>query len=79
LELPIGQLSEEAQEASNKNIKNYRRNFPRKCGRVENMYDVDAFSRLMVTSDPYITLGKLGTGCKDTLVICNSTFMALVI
>jgi hypothetical protein len=22
---------------------------------------------------------KLGTGCKDTLVICNSTFMALVI
>jgi hypothetical protein len=27
LELPIGQLSEETQEASNKNIKNYRRNF----------------------------------------------------
>jgi hypothetical protein len=25
------------------------------------------------------TLGKVGTGCKDTLVICNSTFMALVI
>jgi hypothetical protein len=22
---------------------------------------------------------KLGTGCKDTLVICNSAFMALVI
>jgi hypothetical protein len=25
------------------------------------------------------SLNKLGTGCKDTLVICNSTFMALVI
>jgi hypothetical protein len=24
-------------------------------------------------------LCKLGTGCKDTLVICNSAFMALII
>jgi hypothetical protein len=27
----------------------------------------------------YKKIGKLGTGCKDTLVICNSAFMALVI
>jgi hypothetical protein len=28
---------------------------------------------------PTSMLRKLGTGCKDTPVICNSTFMALVI
>lgn len=31
-ELPIGQMSEEAQEASNKNIKKFREAFSRKCG-----------------------------------------------
>lgn len=58
LELPIGHMSEEAQEASNKNIKKYRIAFARKCGREENMEDV--LSRLLVTSDPYInSLRKL--------------------
>jgi hypothetical protein len=27
----------------------------------------------------YRFIHKLGTGCKDTLVICNSAFMAFVI
>jgi hypothetical protein len=27
----------------------------------------------------YKNVSKLGTGCKDTLVTCNSAFMALVI
>jgi hypothetical protein len=31
--LPIGQLSEEAQEARNKDIRRYRENFARKCTR----------------------------------------------
>lgn len=51
--LPIGQLSEDAQEARNKDIKRYREDFSRKCSRVKTMEDV--FHRLLVTSDPYIS------------------------
>jgi hypothetical protein len=51
--LPIGQLSEDAQEARNKDIKRYREDFSRKCSREKPMEDV--FYRLMVTSDPYIS------------------------
>ena len=38
--LPIGQLSEEAQEARNKDVKKYRENFSRKCARDKTMEDV---------------------------------------
>ena len=48
--LPIGQLSEEAQEARNKDIKRFREDFSQKCSR-ENMEDI--FNWLMITSDPY--------------------------
>lgn len=51
--LPISQLSEDAQEARNKDIKRYRKNFSRKCSKVKTMEDI--FNRLMVTSDPYIS------------------------
>lgn len=51
--LPIGQLSEDAQEARNKDIKNIRENLSRKCSRCKTMEDV--WNRLMVTSDPYIS------------------------
>lgn len=51
--LPIGQMSEEAQEACNKFIKKNRQDFARKCSRIKNMEDV--FLRLMVASDPLIT------------------------
>ena len=51
--LPVGQLSEEAQEARNKDIKKYRKDFSRKCSRVKTMEDV--FKRLLVTSDPYVS------------------------
>lgn len=51
--LPIGQLSEDAQEARNKDIKRYREDFARKSSRVKTMEDV--FHRLLVTSDPYIS------------------------
>lgn len=33
--LPIGELSEEAQEARNKGFKNYREHFSRKCSRED--------------------------------------------
>jgi len=51
--LPIGQLSEEAQEARNKDIKRFREDFSRKCSREATMQDV--FNRLLITSDPYIS------------------------
>ncbi|XP_024875226.1 uncharacterized protein LOC112456728 [Temnothorax curvispinosus] len=51
--LPIGQLSEDAQEARNKDIKKYRESFSRKCSRTKTMEDV--FNWLTVSSDPYIS------------------------
>lgn len=51
--LPIGQLSEDAQEARNKDSKRFREDFSRKCSRENTMHDV--FNQLMVTSDPYIS------------------------
>ncbi|KAK4873711.1 hypothetical protein RN001_013071 [Aquatica leii] len=51
--LPIGQLSEEAQESSNKLIKKFRRDNSRKNSRTNCMKDV--FLRLMACSDPLIS------------------------
>lgn len=53
LMLPIGQMSEEAQESCNKDIKKFRENFARKCDREKNVEDV--FRRLLITSDPIIS------------------------
>ena len=53
LALPIGQLSEDAQEARNKDIKKYREKHARKCSREKTMEDV--FKRLLVSSDPLIS------------------------
>ena len=52
-ELPIGMLSEEAQESSNKNFKNFRENFTRKSSRV--LTNTDLMRRLLCSSDPVIT------------------------
>lgn len=51
--LPIGQLSEEAQESRIKDFKIYRERFSRKTSRQANLEDV--FQRLLVSSDPLIT------------------------
>lgn len=51
--LPIGQLSEEAQEALNKHIKKYREGYSRKRSREKTLEDV--FNRLLLYSDPYIS------------------------
>lgn len=50
--LPIGQMSEEAQESFNKYNKKFGQDYARKCGRKENMEDL--LSRLLIDSDPYI-------------------------
>lgn len=50
--LPIGMLSEEAQESRNKSIRKFRENHARKFNRLTNIEDI--FKRLMITSDPVI-------------------------
>lgn len=51
--IPIGQMSEEAQEARNKDIRRYRESFTRKNSRT-NTND-DLIKRLLISSDPFIT------------------------
>lgn len=51
--LPIGQLSEEAQEARNKDFKRYREHYSRKCSRVKTNEDV--FNLFLISSDPQIS------------------------
>lgn len=76
--LPIGQLSEDAQEARNKDYKRYRLHHARKCSRSATNEDV--LHVLLYTSDPYISsLNKpsfiiskeLFDEAKDLLVITN--------
>lgn len=49
----IGELSEEAAESNNKNIKNFRLNHTRKMTRIAT--NTDLLQRLLLNSDPYIT------------------------
>lgn len=51
--LPIGMLTEEAQEARNKDYRAYRQNHSRKCSRVQTNTDVMNF--LLASSDPYLS------------------------
>ena len=51
--LPIGQLSEEAQESRNKDLKYFRRSHTRKTSREHTIEDLLNF--LLVSSDPLIT------------------------
>lgn len=51
--LPIGQISEDAQEVRNKDIRHYREHFARKNSREATMQDI--FNRLLITSDPLIS------------------------
>ena len=48
----LGELSEEALESSNKDVRNYREFLARKCGHIPNLTDV--FNRLFIRSDPLI-------------------------
>lgn len=51
--LPLGQLSEDAQESRNKDYKRFRLHHARKCSRIATNEDV--LHTLLFTSDPYIT------------------------
>lgn len=51
--MPIGQLTEEAQEARNKDFKKFREHHSRKCSREKSNCDI--FNLLLLSSDPVIT------------------------
>ena len=51
--LPIGQLTEEAAEARNKNFRQYRIDFSRKFSREDCNRDI--MNRLLLSSDPYLS------------------------
>ena len=51
--MPIGSISEEAQEARNKEFRRYREGFSRKSSRTET--NTDIMIRLLCSSDPYIS------------------------
>lgn len=51
--VPIGQLSEDAQEANHKYFRKYRENHSRKMSRIQNNEDI--FNNLMIASDPIIS------------------------
>jgi len=64
--LLIGQLSEEAQEARNKDIKKFREHYTRKLSRE--LTNLDLIRKLMLTSDPVISsLRELPKKSRESL------------
>ena len=51
--VPIGQLSEEAQEANHKNFRDFRKNHSRKMSQKSDNEDI--FNNLLIASDPIIS------------------------
>lgn len=54
--VPIGQLSEDAQEANHKYFRKYRENHSRKMSRKSNNEDI--FRNLLIASDPIISISR---------------------
>lgn len=65
--LPIGQLSEEAQEARNKDNRKYRELFTRKSSRI--LTNTDLVHRLLITSDPYVTSLRASPRTKHSKIL----------
>ena len=63
MSLPIGLMSEETQEARNKDFKKYREHFARKFSREKT--NEDLLKRLLCSSDPVISsMRKIATNKK---------------
>ena len=70
LPLPLGMLSEEAQEARNKDIRAFRLHHARKDSRLNNI--ADQFGYLLVTSDPTISSVNLSARCRRAATAASS-------
>jgi len=75
--VPIGQLSEDAQEANHKYFRKYRENHSRKMSRIQNNEDI--FNNMMIASDPIISNSRKLMECKKKeltedakRLLCNS-------
>ena len=62
LPLPLGMLSEEAQEARNKDVRSYRLHHARKDSRLHII--AEQFGYLLVTSDPKISSVNISARCR---------------
>ena len=69
--LPIGELSEEAAESKNKDIKMFRRQHTRKMSRVAT--NTDLINRLLLSTDPFLT-GQRKLPCTKKSVLIKSAF-----
>ena len=74
--LPIGMLSEEAQEASNKNVKRFRENFTRKTSRKDT--NCDLMRRMLCSSDPVISSLRRSADSKKELELPEEAAELLV-
>lgn len=72
--LPIGNYSEEAQEARTSDLRSFKRDYSRKGSRIENLEDV--FNRLTLTSDPYLV--KLTGGNIKCKIIYDRELLKLL-
>jgi len=69
--LPIGELSEEAAESKNKDIKMFRRQHTRKMSRIAT--NTDLINRLLLSSDPFLT-GQRKLPCTKKSVLLKSAY-----
>lgn len=69
--LPIGELSEEAAESKNKDIKMFRRQNTRKMSHIAT--NTDLINRLLLSSDPFLT-GQRKLPCTEKTVLLKSAY-----
>lgn len=74
--LPIGQLSEEAQEARNKHFRMYRENYARKFTREDCNRDI--FNRLLLSSDPLLSSTNRSKRKHVSKAFCPETIAMLI-
>ena len=74
--LPIGELSEEAQETKNKEYKYYRYHNSRKISR--SAQNQDLMNMLLISSDPYISSFRRIRSKKDAIKIYPEEMIQLL-
>ncbi|XP_025411419.1 uncharacterized protein LOC112684234 [Sipha flava] len=75
--LPIGLLSEEAQEARNKDMKRFRENNTRKISRKHTMEDL--FNNLLISSDPLISSRRKISNKKSTRLCDEAKLLVCIV
>jgi len=75
--LPIGLLSEEAQEARNKDMKRFRENNTRKISRKHTMEDL--FNNLLISSDPLISSIRKISNKKSTTLCDEAKLLVCIV